>query len=384
MTLKICVITGSRADYGLLHFVMQGIKNDPVLTLQIIATGMHLSPTFGHTFKEIESDGFKIDYKVDILSNVDDGYSIAESMGQGLISFAKALNELNPDLVLVLGDRFEIFSAVAAALVAKIPVAHIHGGEVTIGAFDDAMRHSITKMAHLHFVATESYRNRVLQLGEDPKKVFLVGGLGVDAIKQVKLLARKELERSLNLEFGPRSLLITFHPATLDETKAELQMEQLLLALKDLTSTTLIFTAPNADTGGHSILRLIEGFVNANSNAYLFESLGQLRYLSCVAQVDGVVGNSSSGLTEVPSFKKGTINIGDRQTGRELASSVINCEPNRLAINEALEKLYSSNFQETLLKTINPYGEGGASREIVRILKETPLQGITKKAFYDL
>ena len=384
MTLKICVITGSRADYGLLHFVMQGIKNDPVLTLQIIATGMHLSPTFGHTFKEIESDGFKIDYKVDILSNVDDGYSIAESMGQGLISFAKALNELNPDLVLVLGDRFEIFSAVAAALVAKIPVAHIHGGEVTIGAFDDAMRHSITKMSHLHFVATKSYRNRVLQLGEDPKKVFLVGGLGVDAIKQVKLLARKELERSLNLEFGPRSLLITFHPATLDETKAELQMEQLLLALKDLTSTTLIFTAPNADTGGHSILRLIEEFVNANSNAYLFESLGQLRYLSCVAQVDGVIGNSSSGLTEVPSFKKGTINIGDRQTGRELASSVINCEPNRLAINEALEKLYSSNFQETLLKTINPYGEGGASREIVRILKETPLQGITKKAFYDL
>ena len=384
MTLKICVITGSRADYGLLHFVMQGIKNDPVLTLQIIATGMHLSPTFGHTFKEIESDGFKIDYKVDILSNVDDGYSIAESMGQGLIGFAKALNELNPDLVLVLGDRFEIFSAVAAALVAKIPVAHIHGGEVTIGAFDDAMRHSITKMSHLHFVATKSYRNRVLQLGEDPKKVFLVGGLGVDAIKQVKLLARKELERSLNLEFGPRSLLITFHPATLDETKAELQMEQLLLALKDLTSTTLIFTAPNADTGGHSILRLIEEFVNANSNAYLFESLGQLRYLSCVAQVDGVIGNSSSGLTEVPSFKKGTINIGDRQTGRELAGSVINCEPNRLAINEALEKLYSSNFQETLLKTNNPYGEGGASREIVRILKETPLQGITKKAFYDL
>ena len=384
MTLKICVITGSRADYGLLHFVMQGIKNDPVLTLQIIATGMHLSPTFGHTFREIETDGFKIDYKVDMLSDVDDGYSIAESMGQGLIGFAKALNKLNPDLVLVLGDRFEIFSAVAAALVAKIPVAHIHGGEVTIGAFDDAMRHSITKMSHLHFVATKSYRNRVLQLGEDPKKVFLVGGLGVDAIKQVKLLARKELERSLNLEFGPRSLLITFHPATLDETKAELQMEQLLLALKDLTSTTLIFTAPNADTGGHSILRLIEEFVNANSNAYLFESLGQLRYLSCVAQVDGVVGNSSSGLTEVPSFKKGTINIGDRQTGRELASSVINCEPNRLAINEALEKLYSSNFQETLLETINPYGEGGASREIVRILKETPLQGITKKAFYDL
>lgn len=384
MTLKICVITGSRADYGLLHFVMQGIKNDPVLTLQIIATGMHLSPTFGHTFKEIETDGFKIDYKVDMLSDVDDGYSIAESMGQGLIGFAKALNEMNPDLVLVLGDRFEIFSAVAAALVAKIPVAHIHGGEVTIGAFDDAIRHSITKMSHLHFVATESYRNRVLQLGEDPKKVFLVGGLGVDAIKQVKLLARKELERALNLEFGPRSLLITFHPATLDETKAELQMEQLLLALKDLTSTTLIFTAPNADTGGHSILRLIEEFVNANSNAYLFESLGQIKYLSCVAQVDGVVGNSSSGLTEVPSFKKGTINIGDRQTGRELASNVINCEPNRLAINEALEKLYSSNFQETLLKTNNPYGVGGASREIVRILKETPLWGITKKAFHDL
>ena len=384
MTLKICVITGSRADYGLLHFVMHGIKNDPVLTLQIIATGMHLSPTFGHTFKEIETDGFEIDYKVDMLSDVDDGYSIAESMGQGLIGFAKALNELNPDMVLVLGDRFEIFSAVAAALVAKIPVAHIHGGEVTIGAFDDAMRHSITKMSHLHFVATKSYRNRVLQLGEDPKKVFLVGGLGVDAIKQVKLLARKELERSLNLEFGPRSLLITFHPATLDETKAELQIEQLLLALKDLTSTTLIFTAPNADTGGHSILRLIEDFVNTNSNAYLFESLGQLRYLSCLAQVDGVVGNSSSGLTEVPSFKKGTINIGDRQTGRELADSVINCDPNRLAINQALEKLYSSNFQETLLKTINPYGEGGASREIVRILKETPLQGITKKAFYDL
>jgi GDP/UDP-N,N'-diacetylbacillosamine 2-epimerase (hydrolysing) len=384
MSRRICVITGTRAEYGLLRWVMQGIKDDPDLTLQVIATGMHLSPEFGLTYQEIERDGFVIDRKVEMLTSSDTPVGIAKSMGLGLIGFADALSELKPDLIVVLGDRFEIFSAVAAALPARIPVAHLHGGELTEGAFDEAIRHSITKMSHFHFVAAEEYRQRVIQLGEQPDRVFLVGGLGIDNIKRLRLLERQELESSLGFTFGRKNLLVTFHPVTLDAVSASEQMEELLAALVKLQDTRLIFTMPNADTGGRALIRRVEQFVEQHPNACAFSSLGQLRYLSCIAQVDAVVGNSSSGLLEVPSFKKGTINIGDRQRGRLQAASVINCEPTRQNIQNALERLYSVEFQASLKLIGNPFGDGGASERVVRIIKYSTLGGTLKKIFYDL
>lgn len=384
MNRKICVVTGSRADYGLLRWVMQGIKDDPELNLQVITTGMHLSPTFGLTYKVIEEDGFRVDAKVEILGASDSPAAIAESMALALAGSARAFSELKPDLVVVLGDRFEIFAATAAALVAKIPVAHLHGGETTCGAFDEALRHSITKMSHLHFVATDEYRSRVIQLGENPKNVYLVGGVGIDSIKNLTLLSRKELEAQLGIEFGAKSLLITFHPVTLDAESPERQMKELLAALSHFNDTTLIFTLPNADTGGHALIKMIEAFVDQNKNAIAFTSLGQLKYLSCIAHVDGVVGNSSSGLTEVPTFKKGTINMGDRQLGRLQATSVINCEPIEKDIMLAIEVLYSHDFISKLAVIKNPYGEGGASARVVKVLKEASLDGIVKKTFHDL
>lgn len=384
MTRKICVITGTRAEYGLLRWIMQGINDDPDLTLQIICTGMHLSPEFGLTYREIEQDGFQIDRKIEMLTSSDTPVGIAKSMGLGLIGFADALNELRPDLIVVLGDRFEIFAAVSAALIARIPVAHLHGGEATEGLIDEAIRHSITKMSHLHFVAAEEYRRRVIQLGEQPKRVFLVGGLGIDNIKRLKLLDRAELEASLDFKLGQKNLLITFHPVTLETATAANQMAELLAALAELKDTQLIFTLPNADTDGRVMIRMVEQFVTQHANARAYTSLGQLRYLSCIAHVDGVVGNSSSGLTEVPSFRRGTINIGDRQLGRLQAASVINCEPSRLAISAALQRLYSADFQAGLSLVCNPYGEGGASEKIIAVIKSIALDDVLKKHFYDL
>lgn len=384
MTRKICVITGTRAEYGLMRWVMQGIKDDPDLTLQIIATGMHLSPEFGLTYREIEQDGFQIDRKVEMLTSSDTSVGIAKSMGLGLIGFADALNELSPDLIVVLGDRFEIFAAVAAALVARIPVAHLHGGETTEGAFDEAFRHSITKMSHIHFVAAEEYRQRVIQLGEQPERVFLVGGLGVDNIKQLKLLDRAALEASLDFKLGQKNLLITFHPVTLETATAMDQMAELLEALAPLRDTQLIFTMPNADTDGRALIKMVEQFVADHPNAHAYTSLGQLRYLSCIAQVDGVVGNSSSGLAEVPSLRKGTVNIGDRQRGRLQAESVINCEPTRQGIEVALARLYDAEFQVSLSQICSPYGEGGASEQVVKTIKSYAIADIAKKSFYDL
>jgi GDP/UDP-N,N'-diacetylbacillosamine 2-epimerase (hydrolysing) len=384
MSRKICVITGTRAEYGLLRWVMQGIKDDADLTLQIIVTGMHLSPEFGLTYREIEADGFQIDRKVEMLTSSDSSVGIAKSMGLGLIGFSDALSELRPDLIVLLGDRFEIFAATAAALVAHIPVAHLHGGEATEGAFDEALRHSITKMSHLHFVAAEEYRRRVIQLGEQPEYVFLVGGLGIDNIKRLKLLTRSELEASLDFKLGPKNLLITFHPVTLEVASAATQMQELLTALADLVDTQLIFTLTNADTDGRGLIKMVEKFVAQHANARAYTSLGQLRYLSCIAHVDGVVGNSSSGLAEVPSFKKGTINIGDRQKGRLQAGSVLNCEPTRASITAALAKLYSPGFQRSLSQVINPYGTGGATAKVLEVIKDFPLVHLVKKAFHDL
>jgi GDP/UDP-N,N'-diacetylbacillosamine 2-epimerase (hydrolysing) len=384
MTRTVCVVTGTRAEYGLLRWVMDGIRNTRGLELQVVVTGMHLSPEFGLTFREIENDGFEIDRKVEMLLSSDSGSGVAKSIGLGVIGFADALKELSPDLLLVLGDRFEILSAVLAATTMRIPVAHLHGGETTQGAIDEPIRHSITKMSHLHFVAAPEYRRRVIQLGEAPRHVFLVGGLGVDCIRRVSLLTRGELEESLGFSFAERNLLVTFHPVTLEVASAAEQMSELLAALEGLRDTNIVLTLPNADTDGRVLFDLIERFVAAHPNTKAYTSLGQQRYLSCVREVDGVVGNSSSGLTEVPSFRKGTVNIGDRQRGRLRAATVIDCAPDRVSITAAINELYSPEFKAKAALATNPYGDGGASDRIVDIVRSIDLDGILKKDFHDL
>lgn len=385
MIRRICFVTGTRAEYGLLRTVIQGISDASDCILQIVATGSHLSPEFGLTYREIEADGHAIDERVEILLSSDTPSGTAKAMGLGLIGFADAYQRLRPDLIVVLGDRFEILAAAAAALVACIPIAHIHGGEVTEGAIDEAIRHAVTKMAHLHFVAAAPYRNRVIQLGEAPERVFLVGGLGVDAIKRLDLLDRPRLEQTLDFRLGIRNLLVTFHPPTLDADEAGLQMQALLDALDTLaTNTHLLFTLPNADAGSRELRAMVEAFTAGRDNARTFVSLGQRRYLSCMRYMDGVVGNSSSGIIEAPSFGVGTIDIGDRQRGRLRATSVINCAPRRDAIEDALDMLFSPSFRAGLAATVNPYGDGGATDAIVAVLRHQPLEGLLKKQFHDL
>lgn len=384
MRRKVCVVTGSRADYGLLRWVMHGLREAPGSALQVVATGMHLAPEFGYTYREIEQDGFTLDRKVETLLSSDSAVGVGKSIGLGVIGFADALDQLQPDLMVVLGDRFETLAAVTAALVARIPVAHLHGGEISEGAFDEAIRHSITKMSHLHFVATEEYRQRVIQLGESPNRVFLVGGLGVDNLRRFMLLSREELEAALDFKLGTRNLLVTFHPVTLEEATAREHISELLAALETFPDIHLVFTLPNADTDGRVLASMIQRFVAQRANARAFASLGTLRYLSCVKHMDGVIGNSSSGLIEVPSLRKGTINIGDRQRGRVRATSVIDCAPRRETIAAAIARLYEPEFQQSLERVRNPYGEGGASEQVVEVLTSYPLEGILKKSFYDL
>ncbi|WP_066356030.1 UDP-N-acetylglucosamine 2-epimerase [Aliarcobacter skirrowii] len=384
MKRKICVVTGTRAEYGLLYWLLKEIEADKELELQVIVTGMHLSPEFGLTYKEIEKE-FSVNKKIEMLLSSDTSVGISKSMGLAQISFAESYDELKPDIVIVLGDRYEIFSATSAAMIARIPIAHIHGGETTEGAFDESIRHSITKMSHLHFTATDEYKNRVIQLGEDPSRVFNVGGMGIENIKRLELLNKKDFEKSIEFKLNIKNILVTFHPVTLENSTAKEQFQQLLDAIDELEDTNIIFTKANSDTDGRVINQMIDEYVTKNSNkSIVFTSLGQLRYLSALQYVDAVVGNSSSGLAEAPSFKIGTINIGDRQKGRIKASSVIDCEPNKDSILKSFEKLYSKEFQETLKITMNPYGEGCASKKIVEILKSVDLGNILKKSFYDL
>lgn len=384
MTRKVCVVTGSRAEYGLLRWVMQGVRETEGMELQLIVTGAHLAPEFGLTFRDIERDGFSIDRKVDIQLGADSPAALGRSMGLAMIGCAEALEKLRPDLLVVLGDRYEILAVVAAALLARIPVAHLNGGEASEGAYDEAIRHAITKMAHLHFVAAPAYQRRVIQLGEAPDRVFVVGTTGIDSMKRLQLLNRADLESALGFNLERKNLLITFHPATLEDAPSRLAIAELLAALSPLRDTRLIFTRPNADAETHDLWRLVEEFVEAHANARAVTSLGQLRYLSCLAQVDGVVGNSSSGLLEVPSFKKGTINIGERQRGRLRADSVIDCAADRNAIAEAIRRLYSAEFQGILAAVTSPFGEGGASERIVEIIRTHPLEGLVRKAFHDI
>ncbi len=382
---KICVVTGTRAEYGLLYWLMKEIEAADDLKLQIIATGMHLSPEFGLTYLQIEQDGFTIDHKIEMLLSSDSPTGIGKSIGLGVIGFADALADLQPDLLVVLGDRFEIFSAVSAAMVARVPVAHLHGGEATEGAFDELIRHSITKMSHLHFTATRAYRNRVIQLGEQPERVFEVGALGIDSIRCLNLLKRNELEKAIDFKLGKRNLLVTYHPVTLEQETAEEQFGNLLKVLSELEETHLLFTKANADTNGRIINSMIDDYVSSHrDHAIAYTSLGQLRYLSTMQFVDAVVGNSSSGLLEAPSFKIGTVNIGDRQRGRIKAESVIDCSPDSNSIRAAIQEIYTSRFQEKLQQATNPYGDGGASRKIAKIIRKHPLDDILKKRFFDM
>jgi len=385
MKRKICVVTGTRAEYGLLYWLMKEIQGDADLELQTIATGMHLSPEFGLTYRQIEEDGFKIDRKIEMLLSSDTPVGISKSMGLGIISLAEAYADLKPDIVVLLGDRFEVFSAASAATISRVPIAHLHGGEATEGLIDEPIRHSISKMSHLHFTAAEEYRRRVIQMGESPARVFNVGGLGIDNIKKLTLLDRDEFEDSIDFKLSQKNFMITFHPVTLEHATAREQFQNLLDALDELDSTRFIFTKPNADTEGRVIIKMIDDYVSINSHkAIAFVSLGQLRYLSAMRFVDGVVGNSSSGLAEAPTFKIGTINMGDRQRGRMKANSVIDCEPTKGSILSAIRELYSEAFQDKLKNTKNPYGEGGAAKKIKKILKETDLTDILKKEFHDL
>ena len=376
---KVCVVTGTRAEYGLLRCLIRSIKDSPVLDLQLIVTGMHLAPEFGLTLQEIESDGFRIDRKVEMLLSSDTPVGITKSMGVAMIGFADALSELSPDLLLVLGDRFETFAAASSALIANIPIAHCHGGEITEGAFDDALRHSITKMSWIHFVATIKSRDRVIQMGETPERVYCVGGLGVDCMKNITLLSRDDLEESLDFKLGPRNILVTFHPVTLDLIPSSTQVSHLLDALSQLEDTHFIITAPNSDTEGRSVMDLLKKFCSSRDNAQLFTSLGHTRYFSSIAHCDAVVGNSSSGLLEVPSFNKPSINIGSRQAGREKALSVIDCDPETLSIRKAIDLAFSPDFQSKLTKTVNPYGSGGAAQAIIKVLESLPTNSLSKR-----
>ena len=382
--MKICIVTGTRAEYGLFYWLMKEIKTDKELELQIIVTGMHLSPEFGLTYKQIEKE-FNIDKKIEMLLSSDTSIGISKSMGLAQISFAEAYEELKPNMIVVLGDRYEIFSAVSAAMIANIPIAHLHGGETTEGAFDESIRHSITKMSHLHFTGTEEYKKRVMQLGEQPNRVFNVGGMGIENIKRLKLLSKEEFEKSIDFKLNKKNILVTFHPVTLENSTAKEQFQELLDAIDELENTNIIFTKANSDTDGRVINQMCDEYVSKNSHkSVVFTSLGQLRYLSALQYIDAVVGNSSSGLAEAPSFKIGTINIGDRQKGRIKASSIIDCESNKESILKSFIKLYSKEFQESLENVTNPYGDGCASQKIIEEIKKTNLTNILKKSFYDL
>ncbi len=382
---KICVITGTRAEYGLLYWLMKEIDAADELELQLVATGMHLSPEFGLTYKQIEQDGFAIDSKIEMLLSSDTTVGISKSMGLAMIGFAEAFEKLSPDIIVILGDRYEIFCAATSATVARIPIAHLHGGERTEGAIDESIRHAITKMSHLHFTATEEYRNRVIQLGEQGDRVFNVGAAGIDNIRRLTLLSRAAFEESIGFNLGNRNLLITFHPVTLEKSTAEAQFQNLLSVLDELEETHLLFTKANADTDGRIINTMIDSYVAQHpEKSIAHNSLGSLRYLSAIHYMNGVIGNSSSGILEVPSFRVGSINIGDRQKGRIRADSVIDCDSDIESIRAALEVLFSKNFKEKLSTIVNPYGEGGVAAKITEIIRGFPLDGILKKKFNDL
>jgi UDP-hydrolysing UDP-N-acetyl-D-glucosamine 2-epimerase len=382
---KIAVVTGARSEYGLLYWPLKELQQNPEFELQLIVTGAHLIKELGYTVQEIEKDGFPIHAKVEILENEDSPLAISRSIGRAVSGIAKVLDHLKPDILLILGDRYEILAAAQAALIAGIPIAHIHGGELTEGAVDDSIRHAITKMASLHFVSAEPYKRRVIQLGEQPEYVFTVGAPGLDHLQYLKLLERQELENSLEFSLGKCNFLTTYHSATLSNQSPDNSVKEWLQALDYFPEAKIIMTYPGADTQWGTIVDLIETYASAQPHRVLLtKSLGQLKYLSAMNCVDLVVGNTSSGLIEAPSFKIPTVNIGDRQRGRLKAGSVIDCEENTDSIRKAIQKALSEDFQNSLTNITNPYGDGNATQKIISRLVQVDLKNLRQKKFYDL
>jgi UDP-hydrolysing UDP-N-acetyl-D-glucosamine 2-epimerase len=383
MARKICVFTGTRAEYGLLYWLLKEMQADSRIDLKVLVSGSHLEPEFGETWREIAADGFPIDAKVDMHLDSDAPVAVAKSMALGLAGCAEALDRLKPDLLVVLGDRYEVLAAAEAALLLRIPIAHIHGGEATEGAIDEQMRHAITKMAHLHFAATELYRKRILQMGEAPERIFNVGATGLDHIHNTKLIDRRELERELGFQFGDRNLLVTYHPATLDPASPAAAVGRLLDALDRMPEVCVILTKSNADVGGRAINTAIDDYARRHPGRVLaVSSLGQQRYLSVMAQVDAVVGNSSSGIIEAPAMGKPTVNIGPRQQGRARAPSVIDCPDDMDAIAAAIGLALSARAQANASRRESPYRAGGASKRIKNVLATVELEGLLAKRIY--
>lgn len=381
----ICIFTGARSDFGLLQPLIRAVMQDQQLQLHLIVTGSHLSADFGMTVCEIEDAGIPIARKIQILGDTDGSVDTAKAAGRALMGFAEALNELKPDIVVVLGDRYEAMAAAFGSLLLGVPVAHLHGGEITEGSTDDSFRHAITKLASLHFVAAEPYKARVIQMGENPDRVFLVGGLGVDAMLHLPLLNREDVERRLNFHIDGQTLLATIHPTTAGAVDPSLECDEMLAALESKKSVRVIFTLANADAGGRQVNEKIKAFVADNpTRSVCFESLGSQLYFSSLQFVKGMIGNSSSGLLEAPSFHIGTINIGPRQNGRLRSTSVIDCEADRRSIADALSRLFSAEFQRTVSSASNPYGSGGATPEILRVLKAVDLGKLAMKTFHDI
>lgn len=382
---KVCVYTGTRAEYGLLHWLLKALKDDPAFELNLVVTGAHLSPEYGLTYRQIQDDGFNIDRKLEMLLSSDSDAAITKSTALALSGMADIFQETAPDLLILLGDRYEILAAACAAMFFKIPIAHLYGGERTEGLIDEAVRHSVTKMAHIHFVANEAYRKRVIQLGEKPESVHVVGSLGLENVRKTELHSKAAFEEALGIKLKKRNLLITYHPVTLDRKTSARQIQDLLSVLDELDDTHLLFTKSNADADSRIINRMIDQYVADNPDkASAHTSLGHVLYLSALQWVDGVVGNSSSGIIEAPSFKIGTVNIGDRQRGRIRPDSVIDCGYQSDKIRDALKRLYSSDFASTLRHVTNPYGDGYTSEKIVELLKDQDLTQLLKKEFYDL
>ena len=381
----ISILTATRAEYGLLKPIITKLNRIKEFDVRIVATGAHLSPEFGLTYKEIEMDGFEIDEKIEILLSSDNPSSISKSMGLAMIGFADYFKLLNPDILIVLGDRYETLAVAMVAMNQRIPIAHLYGGETTEGAIDESIRHAITKLSYLHFTSTENYRRRVIQLGEHPDRVYNVGAIGIENILNEKLLSREKLADELNMDLTTPYAIVTFHPVTLENTSSKNQIESLLEVCKAYKDINFIFTKANADSEGRIINQLIDDYEKQNENITAFTSLGMIKYLSALKYCSMVIGNSSSGLVEAPSFGIPTINIGDRQKGRMQASSVINCEPNQEEIRLAIEKAKSNLFVRMTKETINPYGSGQTSDEVINVIKEYVLEEKInlKKKFYD-
>jgi UDP-hydrolysing UDP-N-acetyl-D-glucosamine 2-epimerase len=380
---KIAVFTGTRAEYGLLFWLLKDIQNDPELKLQLLVSGMHLSPEFGETYQQIENDGFEIDEKIEILLSSDSAVGTAKSMGLGVLGFTDALARLKPDVLVILGDRFEALAAAQTAMILRIPIFHLHGGEITEGAYDDAIRHAITKLSYLHGTSTEEYRRRVIQLGEDPERVTNVGAIGLDHLKRSTFMSVAELSVSLDFKIDKPYFVVTYHPVTLGDEAPEASFQGLLDALDEYPDHQVLLTYPNADDGGRRIIPILEEYARDNLLRVLaIPSLGQVRYLSAVKHSAAVIGNSSSGIIEVPAFDVPTINIGLRQKGRLAAKSVLNVRPNQKSISDAIKLAISRSYKENKEIIVNPYGQGDVSSQVIEILKSFSFDPCKK--FYDL